>query len=458
MPSDEVSEAWPRGIDPGTLLARARTAHERFVTTGALPIAVRHAVAASWRRSLRSGVDPEQPAPRVDVGQADLRAYRREHPLWGSLPVVRSLLLDDAVAEGFVVALTDEHGRLMWIGGHGGVRRSIEGVGFVEGADWREELAGTNAPGTALHTGHDIQVLGTEHFARAVHPWSCTAVVLRDPVSGRVLGALDVTGRDAVASPLMLSLVRATAAAVTLDLRARTVPVRTAPGPPAVPSGGDEQGVPSSSVRAGSTPAASLRLDVLRPDSGALVGGDGQARHLVLRHAELLLLLAEHPRGLHADELGVLLHPDAMSDVTVRAEMSRLRRAVGDVVGQSRPYRLTVPLVTDVSVVRDRLRAGDVRGALLAYPGPVLPRSRAPGVEQVRDALMAELRAEVVSSSDPVVLESWLDREEGADDWQAWERLVAVTAPGSASHTRARGRLELLVRRIGLGPTRHPWR
>jgi transcriptional regulator of acetoin/glycerol metabolism len=92
------------------------------------------------------------------------------------------------------------------------VRRSVEGVGFVEGANWREELAGTNAPGTALHTGRDVQVIGAEHYTRAVQPWSCTAVVVRDPATGRTLGALDVTGRDAVASALMLSLVRATAA------------------------------------------------------------------------------------------------------------------------------------------------------------------------------------------------------------------------------------------------------
>jgi hypothetical protein len=218
--------------------------------------------------------------------------------------------------------------------------------------------------------------------------------------------------------------------------------------------GGDRSAVASDGVR----PATQLRLDVLRTDSGALIDLGGVARHLALRHAELLLLLAAHPRGLHADELGVLLHPGAMSDVTVRAEMSRLRRAVGPLVGQSRPYRLTVPLTTDIAAVRERLTAGDVRGALLAYPGPVLPRSLAPGVEQVRDALMADLRAGVLASSETVVLESWLEREEGADDWQAWERLAEVTVPGTASHTRARGRLELLVRRVGLGPTRHPWR
>lgn len=450
-------------------LARGRAlhaAHERFLSTGAVT-GVRDLVADSWRRSLRSGVDPERPAPPVALTDADLRAYRSEHPLRHALPVVRGLLLDAALTEGFLVALTDADGRLLWVAGDARVRRAVEGVGFVEGAGWDEAHAGTNAPGTALATGHDVQVLGAEHFTRSVQPWSCTAAVLRDP-AGQALGALDVTGRDAAASALMLSLVRATAAAVEADLRARVL--ARGPGPaggagwPTASVGG---GWPAARGASGDAPtlaepdggdAPAARLEVLRPGSGVLHAPGAPARTLSLRHAELLLLLAEHPRGLHADELAVLLHPDAMSDVAVRAEVSRLRRAAGPLVDRSRPYRLAGPLGTDVAGVRQALAAGDVRAALDRYSGPVLPRSRAPGVEQVRDALASDVRAAVLHATDPVVLERWLDREEGAEDWQAWERLVSVTPPGSAAHARAAGRLDLLVRRLGAGPARHPWR
>ncbi|WP_308161117.1 transcriptional regulator [Cellulomonas sp. GbtcB1] len=452
MPGEE-----PDLLSPGARsLAGGRAlhaAHERFLSTGTVT-GVRAVVADSWRRSLRSGVDPERPAPPVALTDADLRSYRSEHPLQHALPVVRGLLLDAAVTEGFLVALTDADGRLLWVAGDARVRRAVEGVGFVEGAAWDEAHAGTNAPGTALATGHDVQVLGAEHFTRAVQPWSCTAAVLRDP-AGRALGALDVTGRDAAASALMLSLVRATAAAVEADLRARVL--ARGPGP----AGGT--GWPGPSVVARwpvGAPAAptTARLEVLRPGSGVLHTPGSAARALSLRHAELLLLLAEHPRGLHADELAVLLHPDAMSDVAVRAEVSRLRRVAGPLVDRSRPYRLAAALGTDAAGVREALVAGDVRAALDRYAGPVLPRSRAPGVEQVRDALASDVRAAVLHATDPVVLERWLDREEGAEDWQAWERLVAVTPPGSAAHARAAGRLDLLVRRLGAGPARHPWR
>ena len=58
---------------------------------------------------------------------------------------------------------------------------------------------------------------------------------------------------------------------------------------------------------------------------------------LSLRHAEILLLLARHPAGLSADELAVLLSDQVLSDVTVRAEVSRLRRIVGPLLSESRP-------------------------------------------------------------------------------------------------------------------------
>lgn len=415
-------------------VGRVRAAHERFLATGLTAPGVRAVVADSWRRSLRSGVDPERPAPPVTLTDADLHAYRDEHPLRGALPVVRGLLLDAAVTEGFVVALTDVDGRLLWVAGDARVRRAVEGVGFVEGAAWDERHAGTNAPGTALATGRDVQVLAAEHFTRAVQPWSCTAAVLRDP-GGRTLGALDVTGRDAAASPLMLSLVRATAAAVEADLRARTL-ARAAP--PGTWVEGD---------------AADARLDVLGAGTGTLHRPGWPPHPLPLRHAELLLLLAEHPRGLHADQLAVLLHPATVSDVAVRAEVSRLRRTAGPLVAHSRPYRLAAALRTDAGAVRAALAAGDVRGALDRYPGPVLPRSRAPGVEQVRDALTTDVRAAVLHTPDATVVERWLDHDEGVEDWQAWERLAALTPPGTAAHTRAAGRLDLLVRRLGTGAT-----
>ena len=292
---------------------------------------------------------------------------------------------------------------------------------------WREDSAGTNALGTALATDQPVQVVEAEHYARKVQPWNCTAVPIH-AASGQVLGVLDVTGGPMVASGLVMSLVRATVAAVEAEL------ARVAPRPP--------RSTPSSC-------SAARRPRACGCSTTPTVHINGIDVRLSLRHAELLLLLARHPAGLSADELAVLLSEHELSDVTVRAEVSRLRRLVGPLLSESRPYRLTAPLRTDVDMVHALLDTGDVDAALTAYPGPVLARSVAPGVERIRDELAADVRAAVLASPLPGVVSRWLASDAGADDWQAWERLAWLAPKGSPVHVRAVGRLDLLGHRLG---------
>lgn len=402
--------------DPRTV----RAAYERFLGTGEPPGGIDPVVADSWRRSLRSGVDPDTPHPEVSLADRELAAYRAAHPLSPVMPVVRELVVDGAADDGLVVAVGDDVGRLLWVEGDRRVRGAVDRVGFVEGAVWREESVGTNAPGTALATRRAVRVIGAEHFSRPVQELSCAAAPIREPGTGRVLGVLDVTGRRAAASHVVLSLVRATVATVERELAARA----------AAAAAGDPAG----------SPAVPAELRVLgRPT----LRGPGGDRPLSLRHAEILLLLAEHPRGLGAEELAVLLHPGELSDVTVRAEVSRLRRVAGTLLAGSRPYRLARPLRTDAGAVRAALAAGDVRTAAEAY-APLLPRSAAPGVERLRAELAAEVRAAVLASRDADALDAWVRGADGADDHAAWTRLLAVSAPGSPRAVRARAHVGVL--------------
>lgn len=140
----------------------------------------------------------------------------------------------------------------------------------------------------------------------------------------------------------------------------------------------------------------------------------------------------------------MLLHPGDLSDVTVRAEISRLRRVAGDVVTGSRPYQRAAGLRSDVDVVHEHLTRGDVRAALAACPGPLLPRSGAPGVERARADLTADLRAAVLATGDVDVLEAWTLTDHGADDVEAWQRLVHLATAGSPRWHRARAHLAVV--------------
>lgn len=426
-----------------------RTAYEDFLTTGRAPRGVRPLVVASWRRSARSGVDPDAPAAEVALDDARLGDHRRHHPLAAAMPVLRELLVTPLADEPIVVAVTDDAGRLLWVEGNHRVRDAVGRLGFVEGAVWREERVGTNAPGTALATRRPVQVLGAEHFTRPVQGLNCAAAPVHDLRTGRVLGVLDVTGGPAAGSAVAMSLVRASVAAVERELvvRAGVVGGAGLVGPHDVaPHLGADLAVAGGAVDAiGGRPVATLEVlgarDAVLVQTGPAVT---ERLRLTTRHAEILLLLARHPRGLGADELAVLLHPGDLSGVTVRAEVSRLRRVVGPLLADGAPYRLARPLRTDVGAVRLALAAGDVDGALATYAGPALPRSVAPGVEMLRAELAAEVRAAVLAAPDPGPLERWVSSDEGADDVEAWTRLAHLAPARSPLAVRARARVALL--------------
>ncbi len=412
--------ALPEGRPPPGLTRQLRAAHETLLTRGAAPprTAVRTLVWDSWRRSLGSGVDPDGQAPPVDLLDDDLAAYRAAHPLAPVLPVIRRLLVEDAEADRMIVAVTDADGRMLWVEGDRRLRGLAEGMHFVAGARWSEDVAGTNAPGTALALDRPVQIYGSEHYRRPVQPWSCSAAPVHHPVTGVLLGAIDVTGGDHVATPHVLTLVRATVAAVESELRwLHREEQRTDPHPP--------RPVPA--------PAAPPLLEVLGRERARLTLPAGPVE-LSLRHSELLLLLAEAAaagQGRTAERLAAECHAGGTAAVTVRAELSRLRRLVGAEQLGSRPYRLLGALETDLGRVRGLLDRGAAGAALDAYPGPVLPRSTAPGVVAARRRTGAALRAAVLRSRRPELLLRWTALPEARDDPAAWQACLEALPAGS---------------------------
>ena len=318
-----------------------------------------------------------------------LEEYRRGHPLASIMPVINKLLIQPSSDQGLLVAVGDELGRLLWVDGDAALRRRAESMMFVEGADWSEASVGTSAPGTALALGRSIQVAGPEHFNRAVHAWSCTAVPFRDPDTGAVIGVLDITGTEMAVAPHTLSLVEAAVAAAQAQLRVerlllaaaerdrlsrRRKPV-SATGPRTVP------GSPVRSLYRNS-------LQLLGRDH-ALLSIEGRTVSLSPRHSEMLALLSIHPDGLSGEELGSMLFGE-VSAMTLRAEMVRLRKVLQQfnpvTVPESRPYRLTVDVLPDAGQVLSCLQRGAHRVALEIYRGPVLPRSEAPGCGDAAEA------------------------------------------------------------------------
>jgi hypothetical protein len=124
------------------------------------------------------------------------------------------------------------------------------------------------------------------------------------------------------------------------------------------------------------TPRGATRvvLDLTRPRRWTVTVSEctgSWSRELSPRHAELLYLLALHPTGRSAAGLAEDVFGDAGRTVTVRAEMSRVRRYLGGLL-EHRPYRFREQAEVEVLVPDDPLD-------LLPYStAPALTAGRTP--------------------------------------------------------------------------------
>jgi hypothetical protein len=398
-----------------------------------VPESVRAQVAESWFRSAAAGVHADTVDAPITLPGDALRDYREAHPLAQVFPLLDDVLGQAARDCDSIMAVSDAAGQLLWVCGSPSLLRGAESIGFVEGSNWDERLAGTNAPGTALALDQSVRVIGAEHFRRSVQRWSCAATPIHDPATSSLLGVLDITGGDDVALPQTMAMVRAAARMAEAEL-ARELRSHD----------------PRRPDRRGGTFVVLESLG--RADSLlTIVDGLGKRKSIRLspRHSEILLLLASAAHGLSGDELAVLLYEEDGSASTLRAELNRLRNLLGEELLASRPYRLVAELTADWLAVEAHLAAGNVAAAMRAYRGPLLPGSSAPGVVRLRENIEASLRQAVLGSHEPDLMSTWTRSAWGVDDYGMWQAELKALDATSPLRPLAAGQLVRLDREQG---------
>lgn len=380
---------------------------------------VRPLIRESWLRSRRAGIRPDAYLPPVDLDEDEVVQRRERHPLATTWAVLCAAL--QTTGEDHILFLSDADGHLLWVRGDAAVRGAAERVHLVPGASWSERTAGTSGVGTALALQRPAQVFGPEHFLSAATQYACTAAPIRDPASGSLLGAVNLTGGLDVPPRLAMSLLLT--AARLAEARLRTNHLRQAallreryadrltrrvgtyaalvradgtvlhanrprwlpsrvdpilePGCFALPDGRvatAESLAPSDVflVTAQEQPDDVIRFDGLDRPRARLQLADVN-HHLTRRHSEVVAILLAHPGGLNAADLAREVYGPAARPATLRAEISRLRSVLGHRL-RSDPYRIVGATKVDF------LEAG------LDDPGTLLPGSLAPGIRDLRIA------------------------------------------------------------------------
>ncbi|MBF4769699.1 transcriptional regulator [Nocardioides agariphilus] len=364
---------------------------------------VRPEIYASWERS-GAVVRPDVlHAPLAD--EDDTQAFWRGSPLQVAVARVEEELRRTAEDGDLVLAVTDADTRILWTYGGRVMRRKAERVNFVAGGRWDDESVGTNALDLANRLARPSMVFSAEHYASMVHNWVCWAAPVNDPVTGRQLGVIDLSTTWDRTHPIGLATARVMARLIEQ----------------AMPRSHEHPGLAHLRAADESPDVAGLTLRLLGTAEAHL---DGRRLLLNRRQTEILALLAMNPEGLSLERLHAMVYGDHHVTLsTLKSEVSHLRSTLHGQLA-SRPYRLTLPVTTDVEAVLSAVGRGEVTQALVAYGGDLLPGTNSPALAElgeyvavaVREALLADPQPEAVvryselAPYDAEVLEVCLDR------------------------------------------------
>lgn len=161
-------------------------------------------IAASWLRVRSAGLRPDTPLDRAPFGDFDRRSRLRlaATPVLDELRVQLEdtklcLLMADHDCRIIDRRFTDSR-----------VETVLNRIGVVPGVHFAEEVSGTNSVATSYETRGPVFVNGQQHFLEPLKQFSCYGHPIRNPVTRRVEGVLDITGIMQSAHPLFAPLVQ----------------------------------------------------------------------------------------------------------------------------------------------------------------------------------------------------------------------------------------------------------
>ena len=186
-------------------------------THGRVTTMVSPKVLASWRRSASYGAPDEQVDP-VYKGAIDERSlfFRCGHQVIRDL---HATLGDEPVS----LMLTDHNGQVLTrLCGDRMLVDALDRTFLAPGFLFSEREAGTNGVGLALASNAPTLVRGDEHYCTSLRSYICAAAPIIHPVSGQLLGAVNLTTWSRRADRLLLALAQTAAGQASALMRGQT--------------------------------------------------------------------------------------------------------------------------------------------------------------------------------------------------------------------------------------------
>ncbi len=197
------------------VIADVRRMRERFLEGSVEAETLRPTVLESWHRSQALRVHPDRlELPYVGEPNSDSRLVH------AAAPALRQIT-EDVAAEAVTVILTSADGVVLQRAvPEGTFMKALDSVSLAPGYSYAEEFAGTNGIGTALETGQPAFIRGSEHFVGKLDRLACAGAPIRDPISQRVVGVVDLTCWASHSDPVLLALAKSAASRVEERMQA----------------------------------------------------------------------------------------------------------------------------------------------------------------------------------------------------------------------------------------------
>jgi transcriptional regulator of acetoin/glycerol metabolism len=165
-------------------------------------------IASSWQRCRQQGLASHLHVQQGVLPTRDLRLHQERSQQLRRLALREMHLLEHVLADaGRVMLLADANGVILDLQGDNTFLGRARSVSLTPGASWREQVAGTNAIGTAIVENRFVQILGAQHFFDENRFLACSAMPIHSP-EGALAGVLDISGSAHRSSAPAARLVR----------------------------------------------------------------------------------------------------------------------------------------------------------------------------------------------------------------------------------------------------------
>ncbi|MCY7341868.1 MAG: sigma-54-dependent Fis family transcriptional regulator [Pseudonocardia sp.] len=149
---------------------------------------VRDTILASWTRSREWDVHSDNVELSCEFDPEP------DSPLVRAASLVLGDVADQLAGEPVSVILTDADGVVLdRRTGDTALHQHLDRVWLAPGFSYAERFIGTNGIGTALEGRGPVQVFGHEHYVEHLADLACAGAPIWHPVSGKLLGVVDLT-------------------------------------------------------------------------------------------------------------------------------------------------------------------------------------------------------------------------------------------------------------------------